>query len=99
MTDRGVQLGQIGVWFNPRYDDDTRTEFVIQAEELGYPTAWLGAGRASISDLSLVERVLDDTATITVATAIVNMWTNDLPSALRNDGRPPRPTRRRWRPA
>ena len=72
-----MQLGQIGAWFNPRYDDDTRTEFVIQAEELGYPTAWLGGGRASISDLSLVERVLDETATITVATAIVNMWTND----------------------
>ena len=77
MTDRGVQLGQIGAWFNPRYDDDTRTRFVIQAEQLGYPTAWLGGGRASISDLSLVERVLDATATITVATAIVNMWTND----------------------
>ena len=77
MTDTGVQLGQIGAWFNPRYDDDTRTQFVIQAEKLGYPTAWLGGGRASISDLSLVERVLDETTTITVATAIVNMWTND----------------------
>jgi alkanesulfonate monooxygenase SsuD/methylene tetrahydromethanopterin reductase-like flavin-dependent oxidoreductase (luciferase family) len=77
MTDTGVPLGQIGAWFNPRYDDDTRTEFVVQAEKLGYPTAWLGGGRASISDLSLVERVLDETATITVATAIVNMWTND----------------------
>jgi len=72
-----VQLGQIGAWFNPRYDDDTRTQFVIQAERLGYPTAWLGGGRASISDLSLVERVLDETSTTTVATAIVNMWTND----------------------
>jgi len=77
VTDTDVQLGRIGAWFNPRYDDDTRTEFVIQAEKLGYPTAWLGGGRASISDLSLVERVLDETATITVATAIVNMWTND----------------------
>jgi probable F420-dependent oxidoreductase len=77
VTDRGGQLGQIGAWFNPRDDDDTRTEFVIQAEALGYPTAWLGGGRASISDLSLVERVLDETSTITVATAIVNMWTND----------------------
>jgi probable F420-dependent oxidoreductase len=77
VTDRGVQLGQIGAWFNPRYDDDTRTEFVIQAEALGYPTAWLGGGRASISELSLVQRVLDETSTITVATAIVNMWTND----------------------
>ena len=77
VTDTGVQLGQIGAWFNPRSDDDTRTGFVIQAEKLGYPTAWLGGGRASISDLSLVERVLNETATITVATAIVNMWTND----------------------
>jgi len=77
VTERSVPLGQIGAWFNPRYDDDTRTEFVIEAERLGYSTAWLGGGRASISDLSLVERVLDETSTITVATAIVNMWTND----------------------
>jgi len=73
----GLRLGRIGAWFNPLYDDDTRTEFVIHAEALGYPTAWLGFGRASIGDLALVERVLDATATITVATAIVNMWTND----------------------
>ena len=73
----GLRLGQIGAWFNPLYDDDTRTEFVIHAEALGYPTAWLGFGRASIGDLALVERVLDATATITVATAIVNMWTNN----------------------
>jgi hypothetical protein len=77
VTDTGVPLGQIGAWFNPRYDDDTRTQFVIQAEQLGYPTAWLGGGRASISDLSLVERVLDATTAITVAIEIVNMWTND----------------------
>jgi alkanesulfonate monooxygenase SsuD/methylene tetrahydromethanopterin reductase-like flavin-dependent oxidoreductase (luciferase family) len=77
LADMGLQLGRIGAWFNPRYDDNTRTEFVVQAESLGYPTAWLGFGRASISDLTLVERVLDATATITVATAIVNMWTND----------------------
>jgi hypothetical protein len=43
VTDRGVQLGQIGAWFNPGYDDDTRTEFVIQAEKLGYPRPGLGA--------------------------------------------------------
>ena len=35
MTDTGVQLGQIGAWFNPRYDDDTRTQLVIQAEGIG----------------------------------------------------------------
>jgi probable F420-dependent oxidoreductase len=73
----GPRLGRIGAWFNPRYDDDTRTDLVVQAESLGYTTAWLGLGRRSIGDLALVERILDATATITVATAIVNMWTND----------------------
>ena len=73
----GLQLGRFGAWFNPRYGDDDRTEFVVQAELLGFSTAWLGFGRASISNLALVERVLEATATITIATAIVNMWTND----------------------
>ena len=73
----GLQLGRFGVWLNPLYGDDARTEYVIQAESLGFLTAWLGFGRGSISDLALVERVLDATATINVATAIVNMWNND----------------------
>ena len=73
----GRRLGRFGVWFNPRYSDDERTEFVVEAEALGFSTAWLGFGRASINDLQLVARTLDATSTITVATAIVNMWTND----------------------
>ena len=76
MTDRGVQLGQIRAWFNPRYDDDTRTEFIIQPKRSAIPRPGWG-GRASISELSLVQRVLDETSTITVATAIVDTWTND----------------------
>ena len=27
----GLQLGRIGAWFNPLYDDDTCTVFVVQA--------------------------------------------------------------------
>jgi probable F420-dependent oxidoreductase len=38
---------------------------------------WLGFGRAPVSDLALAERILDATSMIAVATAIVNMWTND----------------------
>ena len=72
-----LRLGRIGAWLNPVYGDDARTDLVIQAESLGYPTAWLGFGRASVSDLALAERILDATSTITVATAIVNIWTND----------------------
>jgi alkanesulfonate monooxygenase SsuD/methylene tetrahydromethanopterin reductase-like flavin-dependent oxidoreductase (luciferase family) len=78
------ELDRIGAWLNPRYDDDARTELVVQAESLGFPTAWLGFGRASISDLALIERVLDATTSITVATAIVNMWTND-PADIANN--------------
>src|ERR1700722_1485980 len=76
-ADPGLRLGRIGAWLNPVYGDDARTGFAIQAESLGYPTAWLGFGRAPVSDLALAERILDATSTIAVATAIVNMWAND----------------------
>src|SRR5437870_4881380 len=72
-----MQLGTFGAWFSPVYDDAARTAFVVEAEALGYTTAWLGLGARAMADLSLVERVLDATTTIVVATAIVNMWTND----------------------
>jgi probable F420-dependent oxidoreductase len=79
-----VQLGTFGAWFNPAYDDSARTEFVVEAEALGYTTAWLGMGGRSVADLSLVEHALDATTTITVATAIVNVWTNDAVTVARS---------------
>jgi probable F420-dependent oxidoreductase len=72
-----LQLGTFGAWFNPSYDDDTRVRFVAEAESLGFGTAWLGLGRRALPDLTLIERALDATSKIVVATAIVNMWTND----------------------
>ena len=72
-----LDLGRIGAWFNPQYDDDTRRRFVVEAAALGYPMAWLGGGRRSWGELELIEEVLDATSTIAVATAIVNMWAND----------------------
>lgn len=75
-----LELGTFGAWFNPSYDDDTRVRFVAEAETLGFGTAWLGLGRRALPDLTLVERALDATTTIVVATAIVNMWTNDAAS-------------------
>jgi probable F420-dependent oxidoreductase len=59
------------------YGDARRIEMVVEAERLGYGTAWLGFGRASVSDLALVARILEATSTIKVASAIVNMWTNE----------------------
>jgi probable F420-dependent oxidoreductase len=70
-------LGTFGAWFNPSLDDDSRVRFTVEAESLGYGTAWLGLGRRALPDLTLVERALDATKTIVVATAIVNMWTNE----------------------
>lgn len=73
----GSRLGRIGAWFHPGYGDEARTEFAVEAETLGYPVAWLGFGAASVADLAVVEQILRATSTIVVATAIVNMWTND----------------------
>jgi hypothetical protein len=55
-ADPGLRLGRIGAWLNPGYGDDARTGLAIRAESLGYPTAWLGFGRASVSDLAPAER-------------------------------------------
>jgi probable F420-dependent oxidoreductase len=79
-----LQLGALGTWFNPAYDDDARIRFVSEAEALGYTTAWLGVGRQVVEDLDLVERALNATSTIVVATAIVNIWTNDALTVCRS---------------
>jgi alkanesulfonate monooxygenase SsuD/methylene tetrahydromethanopterin reductase-like flavin-dependent oxidoreductase (luciferase family) len=41
-------------------------------------------GRQPVADLSLVERALDATTTITIATAIVNVWNNDAATVARS---------------
>lgn len=71
------RLGRFGAWLHPGYGDVARTEFSVEAEELGYPTVWLGLGTASVADLGFAEKILEATESIIVATAIVNMWTND----------------------
>ena len=79
-----LHLGTFGVWLHPKYDDDTREKYVIEAESLGYTTAWLGIGRAQVEDLAFVERLLEATTTIIVATGIVNMWNNDADEIARS---------------
>ncbi|MFD8339296.1 LLM class F420-dependent oxidoreductase [Streptomyces solisilvae] len=70
-------LGTYGAWLNPLHGDDARAAYAMEAETLGYETIWLGFGGRNIEDLKLVERILEATSTVTVATAIVNMWNND----------------------
>jgi probable F420-dependent oxidoreductase len=72
-----MTLGTFGAWLNPKYDDAARVDFAAEAEALGYGTVWLGLGQRDLGEFELVERVLDTTAHVVVATAIVNMWTND----------------------
>jgi probable F420-dependent oxidoreductase len=72
-----TRLGRLGAWLHPGYGDVARTEFAVEAEALDYSAVWLGLGTASVADLSAVEKILAATESIVVATAIVNMWTND----------------------
>lgn len=65
-------VGEVGVWL--RYQDYT-PEFAAALEELGYGTLWLGG--SPDGDLKVVERVLNATTKVTVATGIVNIWKDD----------------------
>lgn len=78
-----LELGTFGAWFNPVYADATRIRFVVEAEALGYRTAWLGMGGRAMPDLTFAERALDATFII-VATAIINLWTNDAATIARS---------------
>lgn len=64
-------LGTFGVW-GSRYLWADRVDEVAELEALGYGTFWLGSSPES--DLGLVERLLDATKSITIATGIVNVW-------------------------
>jgi probable F420-dependent oxidoreductase len=72
-----MKIGTLGAWFGPQHEDIARIGYVVEAERLGYGTAWIGLGQAQVADLRLFEEMLDATTHITVASAIVNMWTND----------------------
>jgi probable F420-dependent oxidoreductase len=65
-------LGRFGVW---RGGGQVTPELAASLERLGYGTLWLGGSPSG--DLVQAERLLDATATLTVATGIVNMWQDD----------------------
>ncbi|MCO1578457.1 TIGR03620 family F420-dependent LLM class oxidoreductase [Crossiella sp. SN42] len=71
-----AQLGTHGVWLGPQHTPRL-TDYVREAEDLGYGTAWIGHGMAALGELEQHEQLLAATRTITVASAIVNMWTNE----------------------
>ncbi|HEY3749085.1 MAG TPA: TIGR03620 family F420-dependent LLM class oxidoreductase [Pseudonocardiaceae bacterium] len=61
-------LGRFGVWCTA---DEITPDLAVEIERLGYGTIWIG--RAD-GDLGQVERLLDATSTVVVATGIVNIW-------------------------
>ena len=72
MRDMGIQLGQIGIWQSA---GDLTPELAAEVERLGYGSIWIGGSPGG--DLGIVERLLDATDHIAVATGIVNVWKDD----------------------
>ena len=65
-------LGRFGIW---RGASQVTPELAASLERLGFGTLWLGGSPGG--DLMDVERLLDATTTLTLATGIVNMWKDD----------------------
>ncbi|MCP2236880.1 LLM class F420-dependent oxidoreductase [Prauserella halophila] len=70
-----VNLGKYGIW---RWWNGVDEELAVEIEKLGYGTIWLGGNPPG--DLAHIEKLLDATSSITIATGIVNMWTDDAPT-------------------
>jgi probable F420-dependent oxidoreductase len=66
------RLGALGVW---RSNNDVDVALARAAEAAGYGTVWLGGSPGA--DLRNAEALLDGTASLVIATGIVNIWRAD----------------------
>ncbi|SFA76352.1 probable F420-dependent oxidoreductase, MSMEG_4141 family [Amycolatopsis marina] len=73
-----VDLGRYGIW---RFAGGLSPELAAELEALGFGAVWIGGSPPG--DLELAESLLDATSTLTVATGIVNMWTDDADTVAR----------------
>jgi probable F420-dependent oxidoreductase len=73
-----MELGQIGIWTRDLRsgEESARREVAAQLEELGFGTLWFPGGAESDS-LACAGIVLDATSSVTVATGITNIWTEE----------------------
>jgi probable F420-dependent oxidoreductase len=80
MTDdvKRIELGSYGVWRGGA----TEPELAVELERLGYGTLWVGSSPAA--DLAEVERLLDATERLVVATGIVNIWASPADEVARS---------------
>ena len=67
-----IEFGKLGIW---RSERDLSPELARTVEKLGYGSVWIGGSPPA--PLGIVDRLLDATERITVATGIVNMWEDD----------------------
>jgi probable F420-dependent oxidoreductase len=70
--DMDIKLGRIGIW---RQASALTPEMAAEVEALGYGAIWVGASPGG--GLGLIDRLLDATDHIAVATGIVNVWKDD----------------------
>jgi probable F420-dependent oxidoreductase len=70
------EIGSFGVW---RMASAVTPELAGQVEALGFGAIWLGGSPGG--DLEVVERLLDATERIVIATGIVNMWRDEAANA------------------
>jgi probable F420-dependent oxidoreductase len=68
----GIDIGRFGIWRRVAEIDE---DIAREAESLGYEAIWVGGSPPG--DLVAVEKILDATKRIPVATGIVNMWRED----------------------
>jgi alkanesulfonate monooxygenase SsuD/methylene tetrahydromethanopterin reductase-like flavin-dependent oxidoreductase (luciferase family) len=73
-----MELGRYGIFGHAAILTPERARMI---ESLGYGTVWQGGSPPA--DLSLVAAMLDATATLKVATGIVNVWTADAAEVAR----------------
>jgi probable F420-dependent oxidoreductase len=71
------RFGTDGAWLNPALGDGHRIQYAGEIEELGFRTIWVGIGADPVGDMGLLERMLAETRTAIIASAIVNMWQDD----------------------
>jgi probable F420-dependent oxidoreductase len=81
MTGR-AELGRFGIW---RGASLVTPDLAAGIERLGFGALWLGG--SPDGDLAQVEGLLDATATLTLATSIVNMWKDQAPLVARSFAR------------
>jgi probable F420-dependent oxidoreductase len=67
-----IELGKIGIW---RHASGLTPELLAEVETLGYGAIWVGGSPPG--DLGAIERILDATDHVAVATGILNVWKDD----------------------